>query len=235
MLLKDFGPFPGMTYLGRQNIDAIAMDAAATSKAALIRLVERQSDTVSDETTVVPGNAAYAEEWKRRDFASSVFKSTCIALTAAVTTGLVVTKSYDLVAMSTSPEIVGRGVFAFLIFVIGATAFMANLFVAIRVLRLGYGRELPQAFRQLAAEAWIIGDNALYVSFQGASDKRPLAKTVFYDAIGTVDTEQTGEGLDRLVVRSRDGSHIADMLAPVTAATDNAFDIVHAINARLAD
>ncbi|MBY3432562.1 hypothetical protein HFN89_00045 [Rhizobium laguerreae] len=238
MLLKDFGPFPGMTYLGRQNIDAIVIDAASTSKAALIRLVERQTDAVSDETTVLSGNAAYAKEWNERNLAGTGLSFVAAAIFAVAAIGFIATKFYTNFAVATPPrqEIATfLSVIAKLAFLFGAAILAMSGSPSIRAIRTGYTREVEQAFRRLAAESWVIGDKALYISCQGSRDNRPVVKTVFYDAIGTVDVEPTGGGLDGLFIRSRDGSDIASMIAPVTAVTDNTYAIADAIYTRLND
>jgi hypothetical protein len=235
MPLKDFGPFPGMTYLGRQNVDAITNDAAASSKAALTRLVERQSDAATDETTVVSGDAAYADEWKRRQCASVIVKWTIIGAVGVLAAWFFATQVF-LDYNPNAPHIAGgRITIAILLSLCGVFVAIEGLYSAIRAFRHGYDGETEEAFRELAATALIIGDRALYVSSQGKDDKRPVVKTVFYDAIGTVDAEPTTAGLDRLVVRSRDGSDIASLLAPATSATDNAHVIVDALNSRLQD
>jgi hypothetical protein len=231
MNLNELGPFPGMTYSGRQTFDAIVDEASSLSRAALVRLVDRQKDVLEEENIVVSGEGAYADDWRlirscRADFYVPLVISTLAALGAGV---------FGTLACHASSPVPKLLAFTLPLALVAMLPFLLSSF---GYLTKGFStcsdEQSPiSTIRRRATLAWIVGEKAIYVATGVVNGKRPEVKTVFYDSIGTVDVEENANGREAIVIRGRDGALVAEIDAPTISASDNPSAISRIITSRL--
>jgi hypothetical protein len=235
--IPSIGPLEGMNYLGRQSFETSVKDGASRARSAMIRACERRGDDIEAATTVVPGAQSYRTVWKlvrhhfvARALFAMLLASLCAAdifLVAKLLSSFTASPMPEFLRSSSAP--IALQVFALSMLLL--TTFAAS-FPTYYSLRYGFWKiSASSMLERLSTTCWVIGSRALHIS--ASTEGRVSVSTVFYDAIGSVDVDEDDFGLDVVIIRSRDGSLISKIDAPVTSETDNARAIADAIYDRV--
>lgn len=223
MNFKELGPFVGMTYRGRQMFDTIVKETAEKREKLLSASTSREGDTGDGLLRVHVGDAGYAAEW--REYTSGQWAKQLACLFGAIgIAGFVVVMSYGLVTETLGAKLDFLGWRIYIIAPMFSLMFLFMLFIAggltyelVSSLKNGFfpssGRDL---FRQLAAQSWLVGDTAIYVSDRENKTSTKV-RTVFFDAVGSVYADDE-KGNEAIVLSARDGSEIARLPHPVSDA-----------------
>lgn len=235
MKFKDLGPFPGITYLGRQRLEATLNATDDRVKAALTRLAERQNDVIEEEEVISPSYSAFLAAHNSRG--KWIF---CILLIVAALffggTFYLILLGYGGSLFRDGMEMrqIGAVVVIALIGIAAGYLIIWALRNAINILRYGYASwALEPKFSELTACRIYAGEVSLFVSTGKFIGKRPEVKTVFYDAIGSIEVSQHNPKASSIDIMSRDGSLIVTVPFPSTDHQTDPQEICDTLNLRL--
>lgn len=230
---KKLGPFPGMTYFGRQAFDAIVIEASTDALNKMRKNAARRSDHLADAAVVRSGRSGFDAVWKtcRKEYGQTALLYLISTLLTGAFACALALRSADFMGLRDFFGDNHQGSNALLIFVNFAGSVISAILLWAQVAR-GYSQCAEYPFAATARKTWGLGERAVYIS--DTKENQMLLTTVFYDAIGSVDIDQNDEGLDIVTLRSRDGSIISDFVNPVTSETENAKVIADAITERAA-
>lgn len=229
-IAKNLGPFPGMTYFGRQAFDAVVIEASTDALNKIRKNAARRSDHLADAAVVHSGRSGFDAVWKtcRKEYGQT---SLLFLISALATGAFGCVLTLDLVGFLNFFNDQNHVSNAVLIVINFALFAISAIFLWTQVAR-GYLEHAEYPFAATARKKWGIGERAVYITTTKGYETS--LTTVFYDAIGSVDIDQNDEGLDIVTLRSRDGSIISEFVNPVTSETENAKVIADAITERAA-
>lgn len=238
MNFKELGPFEGMTYRGRQLFDTIVKESVTKREKLLAASTSREGEAREGSFGIHVSQEGYATQWREYTSGQWVYQLLCFA--GIIALGVFTACLGEFLATEVLTAISRIGGHAYFLLVVLAACLLTLAFLAfglcyelVTSLRLGFFKESgSNLFKRLSAHSWIVGDIALYISEHDEKSASTKARTVFFDAIGSVyaDGEKDAEAL---VLSARDGSEIARMPFPASDAGADGNEIAATIVAKL--